>query len=595
MSTERILFTVELTLYTPILTQAAGAIGFGLDAAMRRDRADRPALPGTLVKGNLRHAWDALMEIAGKDFGFNTGYWLGNPSADSSFDEPDRGLLRFDEWFSDLAWSDADQARPRYRISVDPQTGAAATGMLQTVESPYAAGREITFTGCIRATLDDTQINDLARRIRQGLLFVPAVGALKGNGFGRVAKAKVSWEEAKPEKPEKRDWKGVIRVGLRVRPAAPFCFARPALGEKNHFESEDFIPGGALVAAILSRIDEDPDRWRQLAQERDRLHLTHARPVPAGATRRPIAIPLTLVKAGEDFRHLSADATAAPISGEAPLFQTDWKNEDWTSATGICNSGLAVDLIRRLRIRNKIDASKGKAEEGILFSAEVVEPDIDPKTGAPRIEWLANLDLSQTADPAALLGELDDLLREPLTNLGKTKVDADLILEHEPFAPARPSTPGTDDHVAIYLQSPARLLPSGFQCAATNAGVDLERAYRDAWHSLSGGVLELTGFLAHQRLFGGDYWWHRFRAKHGARGYHPELLTLEGSVFLLRIRDPDYAPSVLDCWLARGLPQVDAGAGGDAWDRNPWTCANGYGEIALDLDFGEDAREHDHE
>ncbi len=594
MSTQRIIFTIELALRAPILTQAAGAIAFGLDTAMRRDAQGRPCLPGTLIKGNLRHAWDALSNIA--DTSFDSGHWLGNPSADERHNDPERGILRFDEWFSDLTWSDADQARPRFRISIDPATGATKTGMFQVIESPYPAGREVTFTGHVRATLEVGQAGPLARRIRQGLLFIPAIGALKGNGFGRVVAAKVTWTlvEKRGQSPA-RDWTDVTRVGLRVRPSAPFCFAKPALGKKNHFESEAFIPGGALIAAIARRIAEVPERAPHLEQNLNQLHITHARAVPATATHRPIAVPLTLVKVGEGFHALQADAPAEPIDGEAPLFQTDWKPEDWAEASRYCNPGLDIALVRRLRIRNSIDAEAGTAEKGVLFSTETIDPDIDPKTGHARVEWLANLDLSKVSDPAAVLYELDDLLREPLTNLGKSKVDADVLLEPTPFALAHARMSRTDHPVAIHLQSPARLLPSEFHCAGSNAGAALEQAYRKTWRDLSGGALELVGFLAEQRLFGGDYWWSRFRARHGEHGYHPEMLTLEGSVFLLRILDAIPAQAKLDDWLARGLPQIDAKSGGEDWQRNPWIRANGFGEIALNLAPLTDGREDHHD
>jgi len=56
-------FKVDVTLVAPVLTMASGAIGMGLDAATLRDPMGRPALPGTLVKGNLRHAWEELARI----------------------------------------------------------------------------------------------------------------------------------------------------------------------------------------------------------------------------------------------------------------------------------------------------------------------------------------------------------------------------------------------------------------------------------------------------------------------------------------------------------------------------------------------------
>ena len=52
---------VTLTIDGPFNTQSAGAAGYGVDAALQRNREGNPIIPGSQFKGRLR---DALEEVA---------------------------------------------------------------------------------------------------------------------------------------------------------------------------------------------------------------------------------------------------------------------------------------------------------------------------------------------------------------------------------------------------------------------------------------------------------------------------------------------------------------------------------------------------
>jgi hypothetical protein len=585
MSLQALRFQVSLTLAAPILSHSSGALDYGLDAATRRDHAGRPCLSGHLIKGNLRHAWEALERITGLPSRADIAAWLGEPSPPDSRDQARPGRLRFAHAWSDLDWQGGagHVAGRRFRIAIDPVTGAVADGALQVIESPYPAGQTVNFTGIIDVDADAPEADAIERMLGKGLGFVPALGALKGNGFGRVLALRI---ERRPRPMARSGLSGDLpaavvtagRIGLRIVPESPFCFARPAIGGNNHFEAESFIPGGAIKAALARRLEQEPRRWPRLRERLSTLRLSHALPVPRGKRQRPMQLPLSLVAAAGAFHDIAGSDAVGLIDGQAPLFNIDWKAGQWRRAAALYNPEPAQPR-RLLDIRTAIDATRGSAKDGQLFSIET----IDPEGG----DWLANLDVGgldgAAPDPAecrALFIELADLAKGGLSHLGKTKATATLALEAA-YPYTCPQADAGADCVSLYLQSAARLLPTDFDAPASNGGEALQTAYAAAWDALSGGSLALTRFYARQQLLGGRYWHTRY---HGGGGdYRPQLFTSPGSVFVLRITDPEPAARCLRQWQRSGLPQLADAPGGGDWRHNPWIAANGYGEVAFDI------------
>jgi hypothetical protein len=179
-------------------------------------------------------------------------------------------------------------------------------------------------------------------------------------------------------------------------------------------------------------------------------------------------------------------------------------------------------------VRTEINPKTGTAFKNKLFATECVTPDGH--------RWLANVDLSKVAenDRKQIIEELEKLLAAGLDRLGKTEAETKKIeiLPGCP-APALHSYPLIHNGLAVVtLQSAARL-------------------------------------------------WRRFQ--HHQAAYNPELLTLPGSVFVLRAIDESAAKTKLEGWLQSGLPQLAAAPGGEDWRRTPYLAANGYGEIAVNL------------
>jgi len=87
--------------------------------------------------------------------------------------------------------------------------------------------------------------------------------------------------------------------------------------------------------------------------------------------------------------------------------------------------------------------------------------------------------------------------------------------------------------------------------------MDLYEAYAAYWQDISEGSLELVDFFSHQGFEGG-YLYHRYlgaaERTHHPNRYRPYYLTLNGSLFKLRVVDNEKAISLVTRWLAGGLP-----------------------------------------
>jgi len=592
-------FTVTLQVQGPVLSRAVEAGRAGVDAVALRDRAKHEALPGTLVRGLLRQSWET--------FGWTEriAHWLGgdpvaarNPDKDRSEYDPEhakRSRLRFDDRWS--VETPGERHRFRHRIRIEHDTGAVSGGGLMIVETPFAPGETVRFTGQITAEPTDEQnANNLRGWLEKGFRYLPAVGGLKGVGFGRLLDADVSGpvrietERTLRAPTAARSSVGpapsTLALGLRIVPLDELCFPRPGpkgtLG--NRYVTDDLIPGAAFKA-VLARSWPEEDLLRK--RYFDSLRITHALPVARGHDRRPLAVPYSLAfrecdkPTKLDLRDLALFDEPRPIDGKAPRFQPDWKEAHRKIARTEC--GWDDPPEHRLRVRNAIDGETGtvrydeKSASGYLFSVETVVPD--------NHWWLANLQVPNVdpGDRADLIAKLEDLLARDLAPLGKTKAVARVedIGEAWPFSRCCGPLVRDDGSLVIALQTPALLLPRELKCQPTNDGGSLHAAYAASWSELSRQTLVLRHFFARQELGGGVYWWNRFRDK--KEPYRPVILTQPGSVFVLDLVEGkrDEAAGVLTGWRDHGLPQLAAAPGGADWRANPWLAENGYGEGAI--------------
>lgn len=541
MSRQRIQATIRLTLESPFISQGLTAAGFGFDVAQARGADGRVLLPGDLLRGNLRQAF--------VDLGFDPRPLFGHKS--TSGDLPDRGRLILGDLVAITPESEGGASLTRIEIAED--TGSVKSGALVCIELPFPIGQSVVLEGPLTlVTSDDGELDRLGKALR----LIPAVGAFKSVGFGRVEKAEITHVIRRPlvlPAPRKA---GSDRVHLTMTFDRPLLVDAQRIAD-NVFQSAAIIPGAVVKGALAERLAERQDS--ALAKALTNTMFGHAFPLFDNCEERShLALPLSLVC--DDDETMVCDALLSHISAppqlkeKAPKFRASWKKnmDDFLLTRNIpSNRRIIFDT----RTRTAIDPELGASQDGQLFSYSMVVP------GDCR--WRTEIDRG-SADPDDFRTLLA-VLEEGLDGIGKTGASAAITVRDVPIPVAVP-VPGYADLWAVTLTTPAllndpqRLLKDG----------DLTADYTAYWRQAAN--LEMVNFFATQRLAGG-YQAVRFPSR--PDGYYPWLLTEPGSVFLLKgdgasLEDLLRSNLPLPSWLDQAT-----------WQTCPFVPGNGYGAFRL--------------
>lgn len=574
-------YLLRLVFEGPFLTHAVGTLGFGTDAAMQRYHG-RPVIGGSLIRGNLRHAWNEFATLLagdpeGRVLSDSIDRWLGAESREGDF-EPNRAAADFDMFWK-LA-GDAGTAgaeRHRHRIKIDPGTGQVEEGALQTIEDFCGAGAFPTFEGRLHARLeDDLDAEAFEGWVRKAVDYISAMGALKGAGFGRLSAAELSvmtpvwrlWKgHAKPADPD--------RFGIVLHLDQPFCVGRPRTNDTNLVEGEDQIPGSVLKAVIARALGNDADALEELFAINE-LIVTHAIPARAGAPIRGTALPLSLASFDGEVHDLALKDKPVLLQTRdgvlAPAFVPDWKGKDWKAAREAFGD-IPSAPGRYLHVRTEIDSDSGVSKESRLFSQDCADP-----WGHV---WCADLELGliPPGERGRVCENLLRLFEQDLRGIGKTKARARVEVRSEPFGRSgRPRLLACGKFIVL-LRTHARLLPAQLDCDGCNSDNYLCKRYQDYWKTASEGRLRLSHHFARERRVGGAFYWRHYR-RHEAH-YAPEWLTEAGSVFVVEpTGDGEAAADLLYDWGRFGLPPA-ADRKDENWRTDPYRRENGFGEIVV--------------
>ena len=284
----------------PVLSQATAEPTFGFDA--NHARADgRFILPGSHVKGHLRHVFEQADAVGtpGIDYAWIVR-WFGKPSgkagdsSESRF-EPESGQLSF----SDLV-ANTSKCGAITRIAVDEDRGGARRGMMQVVEAPWNYGETAIFEGKMRlqgVTTEQDRVH-LRDSLAWAFRLIPAVGAFKTAGFGRLDSAKLAktWNTL-PVTNIAIDVDAILEAGgvdLHLTPHEPFL-VWSQLHSGNFYAGDTVIPGQVLKA-VAARWLADRGLLSGKEDMLARLVFRHAYPVSdrEPETPRPIALPLSI-------------------------------------------------------------------------------------------------------------------------------------------------------------------------------------------------------------------------------------------------------------------------------------------------------------
>lgn len=562
-------FKLSFELESPFLTQGVTRAAFGYDASQAVNAAGHAILPQDLIKGNLLQAMRDLAVHArksGVDQAMIAALFGEASEAEAevgSTNDPRRGCLAFEDLVGPRIRSDEGvPLRPgvTIRIKIDEETGSVQAGALQVIELPFATGAKVLFSGRLSLTCATGDQARIVRGLERAIALIPALGAFKTVGFGRVVKASLAPVVAVAPGPAAGiDSRKGRRLAVELRLDRPLSIDTERVGD-NVFRSRPIIPGTAIKGALaegLRRQGGAPEKDDALS----RLVIGHAFPCPDEAERSPMEpLPLSLAVFETPSSHHSVIdwlwREGPPLlEGVVGAFEPRWKDKTRALVRKACGWPDALEIPHDIRVHTAVNPETGSAAEGELYSMASLRPE--------GLVWRGSIDGGEVSEDE--FSRLAQALAGGLEGLGKTGARAmvTLLPLNPPILSPRP---GAQSLWAVTLRTAA--LMNDQQGLAE--GVDVATDYARYWTEASKGCLRLIRHFAIQDLAGGYI---AVRRRLEAGRYRPFLLSRPGSVFLL-----EGMGDVLEGWLRTGLPPR-GGLGHDDWRRCPYLPQNGYGAI----------------
>jgi CRISPR/Cas system CSM-associated protein Csm3 (group 7 of RAMP superfamily) len=567
--------TIKIELLAPYLIHSAAPGQYGFDASVLRNHLNHPIIPGTLLAGRIGQ----VFEQYGSELGnASRQEWFGREGVDTT-EQRHRSRIRT----ADLSLQSPARSHQRSRTEINDDTGAVVPAALQTIEQVNAAGALLTFEGVWHVWASTEEAALLEKQLLSALLMQSQIGAYRGIGFGVLHSASVVLAESNANSFELLPSRALHSLALRFDD--PICVAsRTTSG--NTFESNDIIPGAAILGAIattlidktgLKSIAALAKTGNKLAEHFNLLRCLNAHPTRAGA-QRPVPLAQSVVITHDNaVGDVFAQATAPALSegSDAPRFQTDWKERDYT----LLGKNWAWGQTQTCeRVRTSIE--NGQALDASLFTVKsrYLTPEyLRDESAADR--WVFSLDLRQVppGDLDAVTSELNAILQFGLAPVGKT--DATGILSNEASAAASElQLPDSHGLVRVQLVSDAWLFATDE--VAEKADINLLSIYANAFAHIGGSAadgLELSHFFATQRLAGGEFYFRRS----GNETYQPQVITERGSIFMFKVTDSALAKSTLTRWQNQGLPIPPSLLGSHNWATCPFLPTVGFGEVLI--------------
>lgn len=589
----RKLYHIDITikLKTPWLVQGSEPGRYGLDATLMRDHEGRLVLPGSLLVGRIRAAWNDLKDIEGINVP-DAQEWFG----DKGFEDNLHARIWTDDLVMHVQKTKSANLQQATRITVNEETEAAQNAHLQLIEQTEAAGNTVIFKGRWKVYLAENESKTLERHLRAGLLWHSQFGAQRSVGFGELLDVQMNMECADPINCSVSN--AILQqqhISISLKMDRPICVATQNR-RGNVFESSDIITGGTLKGAVAQLIRarhqqtikerREICKTSKLAEHFDKIRFSHA--LPGIKNTRPFAIPLSLASAGKSILDLAKIKGPHLIDGTAPTFLHDWKTE-WSAVEANRNWGKTTT---HLRVRTAMDEKNRTAKTGDLFAYQCKVPISDTT-------WLATVTLSDKipkADYTTIWNELTDLLQHGIGPIGKTDAWANVTFSKKlETVWSQKEIKDSDNTIILMLNTPALLLASS-QVTVTDPKeqeINLEGLYREIFTEISKESLTLSHFYASHSMAGGEFLWRRYmnnRPDSQNKHYLPFVLTDAGSVFVLQINDTKNkeAKDKVSKWQKTGLslPDQVKNEHGESWDQNPFIPENGFGEIAVNLAHG---------
>lgn len=605
---------IELEFTGPFLTQFSGGRSLTLDSSMARYRG-RPVISGSLIKGCIRHAMTRFSAISDQLTADDVIDWFGSESQvteslDTSFRSP--GRLYFDYVWKQSADQKTEVNQRNFRITLN-EHGVAKPGHLATIEALYKSGASAHFSGSVRldGSLSDEDVKRITGLIRKSLHYTPAMGAMKGVGYGRVKSFAVQESELTHDSKAMNGLDSCDRLGLSLQFDRPIHLSGLSSQVGNSRVSQQYCHGSVLKGALA----------RQLAQVSDDLQsdflfddlvFTHALPATSKQNVRSLPLPLSLASAKlDDSRTVIADTALEPNARFVTqnkrklVFLTSEAFQKLQSVEGTgflhyvsqgkaaikelaatlfsAKEGVTNDVTcsSHTQVRTAINHETGAASESQLFSQHNIET--QDKV------WLADVDFSQVPESRRgdVVKAVSSALSKGLHPIGKTKAMAATTVSPNPYRDQPTIRLEKGKYIRLLLLSDARILPEQLETTSSNSYRQLEQKYSEYFAAIGDGLFRLSHYFAEQRFAGGLYYFKRFRQKQ-VDDYRPEILTRRGSVFVLEAEEVAIADKVLTenalalltSWSRLGLPSAPDRLH-DSWQTDPFVRENGFGEVMI--------------
>lgn len=599
---------IRLTILGPFLTATASPEVYGLQKVFFRGPDGQPALPGSHVKGKLRMALQELLSAGVSELAIDLKDWFGEESSEQSY-APVPGRLRFSNFHQAAPLQPASKEEVlhpparRSRVTIHPRALTAAENKLRDVEELFASGASADWLGAVTFYARELgEAGQIQAALLAGFRWLTALGAEKGVGFGRLARVQVGAPRELRDGAVSPEQMGAVEsLQLRIRPVERLMIGEVKKPRANYVSSGRVIPGGAVKGALAANLNRahglEPSRplsvesgelmpeFRELAAHFDQVRVTHAFPAIAGSPR-PVRLPLSTTCCDGRWQDRALAPASEPlVNGRAPAFFYDGK--ETKEYAGAANPKEVFVT------RTEIDDVTRRSREARLFTYSFLCP-VDGM-GRP-VEWVCNVDFSAIAEPAVRRQVRDQFAFAvmSLDGLGKLNQAVVVAVGAGTAAAAIPSRgPVQAGEALVTLQSDAILLDPE-KVRRLPPGQDLFALYAAFWQEIGGDAgLELSDFWAYQ-TFQGGYLYHRYlgavERQERPAAYYPYYLTGAGSLFRLRAASSQ-AELLLQRWLVSGLPlpawavQRYTRNGHPLWQTCPFVPENGYGEIAVNLDW----------
>ena len=611
--TVRATVNLNLGIAGPFLCTGTAPTSWGLDSSFDRDYLGRPYIDRTHLKGKLR---EALRELDIKSDVING--LLGKGEADGN------GSL----YFSDLRLKDEvieenlmKGPAPDSLTRINKNVRGAM--FVQENAFPGAKDKVYTWAGSICFVAGNKEDADkLSQSLIEGLKWIGAFGAEKGVGFGRLKSValdpvkglKTADIEINPQRPETIS----DQLTVIIETKDPLLFADVRIID-NYLESMEYITGNVLKAALAQAVTiavgaDSPfimgngvvfEKLPLLTKYFDQIRFLHS--FPSTTEKRPNIIPYSIVKAGDHHydvalkpgpNEVSDNVIDSPpwlFDGKAPIFQTDWKGNDYPDDFGWATPQ------RFAKTRTAIDETTRRADDGRMFTYQYVCPitTVSEKNEQGKlvdktvpVRWIGGVSLAGVpeGDRPGLQGELECAFRL-LSYIGKHKSLVKVQTKPSEPEPCRPVKGTILDSMAIVtFQSDTFMVDPG-DLVGNQTGARLHELYAQFWSQDSNSGFELVRFFAAQKLRGG--YLANSRRTGPKKDYYPFYLTEAGSVFVLRVTDLEKAQNSIKTWQDNGLTVPDWVQGrygdgsSDMWRVCPYLHENGFGEVAVNLLWSE--------